>query len=219
MSIRNLSIAFLVTAFILTGCLNDSQPDIYRPVQGVVVDENGPVQGAEIHIKNFYTPDDVFAPQNVDEGYEFSFNSTSSGEFNGNLYRYRADSLLSNFYTAELDSGEHTVTIPAELLSNGIYVFEIVTPGGDSPYQLLFTSKSDSLLNQSEPMTTTNADGEFFINPNMLAFGLDFLTSDNSEFVVSDSLEFNIVVDSVLVKTRKVRVPPNQDNFFEISLP
>jgi hypothetical protein len=188
-------------------------------VEGVVVDENGPVQGAEIHIQNFYTPDDVFSPKNVDEGYEFSFNSSSSGEFKGNLYRYRADSLLSNFYTAELDSGEHTVTIPAELLSNGIYVFEIVTPGGDSPYQLLFASKSDSLLYRSEPMTRTNADGEFFINPNMLAFGSDFLTSDNSEFVISDSLEFNIVVDSVLVKTQKVRVPPNQDNFFEISLP
>lgn len=206
-------------AFTITGCLSNSQPKIYRPVEGIVVNDNGPIQGAEIHIQNFYTPDDVFTPQNVDEGYEFSFNSSSSGEFNGNLYRYRADSLLSNFFTAELDTGEHTVTIPAELLSNGIYVFEIVTPGGNSPNRLLFASKSDSLLNQSKPMTTTNANGEFFINPNMLAFGADFITSDNSEFVVTDSLEFNIVVDSVLVVTKKVKVSPNQNNFFEIPVP
>lgn len=202
----------------MTSCLNDSQPPFYSLVQGVVTDGNGPVQGAGIHVENFYTPDDVFSPQNVDEGFEISFNSSSSGEYNANLYRFQSDSLLANFYTAELDSGEHVITIPAELLSDGIYVYEVVTPSNDSFTRLLFAEKSDSLLYRSKPFTTTNADGEFLINPNMLAFGADFLTADNSEFVVTDSIEFKIVVDSVLVETRKVEVRPNQDTFFEFDL-
>jgi hypothetical protein len=207
-----------LAAIMVTGCLNNTQPKFYNAVQGVVVDSDGPVQGAEIHVQNFYTPDDIFSPQNVDEGFEISFNSSSTGEFKGNLYRFRSDSLLSNFFTAELDSGEHVVTIPAELLSDGIYVYEIITPSNDSFTRLLFTDKTDSLLYRSEPFTTTNADGEFLINPNMLAFGADFVTADNSEFVVTDSIAFKIVVDSVLVETRKVKVRPNQENFFEFSL-
>lgn len=215
---KALIISMMLAAIMVTGCLSNSQPKFYNAVQGVVVDGNGPVQGAEIHVQNFYTPDDVFSPQDVDEGFEISFNSSSTGEFNGNLYRFRSDSLLSNFFTAELDSGEHVVTIPAELLSDGIYVYEIITPSNDSFTRLLFTDKTDSLLYRSEPFTTTNADGEFLINPNMLAFGADFVTADNSEFVVTDSIAFKIVVDSVLVETRKVKVKPNQENFFEFSL-
>lgn len=213
-----LLLSIIITAVVATGCLNNSQPKFYRVVEGMVMDASGPVQGAEIHVENFYTPDDVFSPRNVDEGFDISFNSSSTGEFTGNLYRYRSDSLLSNFFTAELDSGEHVVTIPAELLSDGIYVYEIVTPNNDSFTRLLFTDKTDSLLYRSEPFTRTNADGEFLINPNMLAFGADFITADNSEFIVTDSIEFKIVVDSILVEQRKVKVRPNQDNFFEFSL-
>jgi len=213
-----LIISIIAAAIIATGCLNDSQPKFYSVVEGVVVGGSGPVQGAEIHVQNFYTPDDVYSPVDVDEGFEISFNSSSTGEFNGNLYRFRSDSLLSNFFTAELDSGEHVVTIPAELLSDGIYVYEIVTPSNDSFSRLLFADKTDSLLYRSEPYTTTNADGEFLINPNMLAFGADFVTADNSEFIVTDSIAFKIVVDSMLVETKKVKVRPNQDNFFEFSL-
>ncbi|MDZ7805840.1 MAG: hypothetical protein U5K71_01845 [Gracilimonas sp.] len=218
MSNKAVLISIIVAAFTVTGCLNDSQPAYYSVVQGVVVDGSGPVQGAEIHVENFYKPNDIFTPEDVDEGFDISFNSSSTGEFEGNLYRYRSDSLLSNFFMAELDSGEHVVTIPAELLSDGIYVYEIVTPNNESFTRLLFTEKTDSLLYKSAPFTTSNADGEFFINPNMLAFGADFVTADNSEFVVTDSIAFKIVVDSMLVETRKVKVRPNQENFFEFSL-
>ncbi len=171
-----------------------------------------------MHVQNFYTPDDVYTPADVDEGFDISFNSSSTGEFSGNLYRFRSDTLLANFFTAELDSGEHVVTIPSELLSDGIYVYEIVTPSNDSFSRLLFADKTDSLLYRSEPYTTTNVDGEFLINPNMLAFGADFVTADNNEFIVTDSIAFKIVVDSMLVETRKVKVRPNQENFFEFSI-
>lgn len=213
---KNLHIALLLgSALIFSSCLNSETPDYYNFVDGRVLANGEPVSNADIHIRNHFNPGGFKV--NEDNTFDIEFSVALETYFVGNLYRYRADTAFATFLSDTLEQGDHRITIPDSLLSNGIYSYSMQNERGQGFSNLIVINKPDSALPGLTPFTKTNAEGEFVLNSFNLAFGHEFSSQEKGNFEITDSLQIIITRgDSIFAKER-VKVEPNTENYFEIS--
>lgn len=213
---RYTSPLLLVTlSLILTGCFvnNDSTP-VYREAEGVVLENGEGVANADIHIRNNFNPGG-FSQEPAAPKYMIDFSVRVKALYTLSLFRHGSDSVYNTFFEDTLAAGEHQIQVPDSLLTNGILGYVVRSNQDLVTTRLFLVNKPDSLLPGSLPFTTTNANGEFTLNPDYLALGRSF-SSPMGSFEVTDSLQIYVVQDSTIKAKRGVKYIPNQDNFFEI---
>ncbi|MBD3617110.1 MAG: hypothetical protein HUJ22_11125 [Gracilimonas sp.] len=210
---------FLVAPFFLvTGCLNNSdKPPVYEDVEGMVTSNGEPVNNASIHIRNHFNPGGFIVSGQGEEDLTISVNIQDEGLYTGNLYRNGSDTVLATFFNDSLQTGQQEISIPDSLLSNGIFGYEVRNTAVQVAGNLFVISKPDTALPESLPFTRTNANGEFNLNIHYLSIGQSFITGSGG-FEVTDSLEIIITDGENVLETEKVKVEPNQVNYFEIIL-
>ena len=204
-------------SFLFTGCFfnNDSTP-VYRESEGIVLENGEGVANADIHIRNNFDPGG-FTQEPAAQNYIINFSVQTEALYSLSLFRNGSNSVYDTFFEDTLAAGEHSITVPDSLLTNGILGYEVRSNQDLLTSSLFLVNKPDSLLPGSLPFTTTNSSGEFILNPEQLALGESF-TSQTGGFDITDSLKIYIVQDSSIQAIRAVEIEPNQDNFFEIFL-
>lgn len=211
---------FLATAFFMvTGCLNNSEkPPVYEDVEGMVTSNGEPVSNANIHIRNHFNPGGFIVNEDREGDLTITLNIQNEGLYTGNLYRNGSDTVLATFFNDSLQTGQREISIPDSLLSNGIFGYEIRNTAVQVAGNLFVVSKPDSTLPESLPFTRTNTNGEFNLNIFYLSIGQSFSTANGGGFEVTDSLEIIVTDEENVLKTEKVKVEPDQTNYFEITL-
>lgn len=211
------SLLIISISLFLTGCFfNNNSTPTYKEAEGVVLENGNGVANAEIHIRNSFDPGG-FTQQPAAQNYIINFGIQVEAVYSVSLFRHGSDSVYNTFFEDTLASGEHSITVPDSLLTNGILGYEIRSNQDLLTSSLFLVNKPDSLLPGSYPFTTTNSLGEFSLNAEYLALGESF-TSQTGGFDITDSLKIYIVQDSTIQAERAVKIKPNQDNFFEIIL-
>lgn len=207
-----------MTVFLLNGCFDSNQPDVYENVNGTVTLNGEPISGAKIYIRNNFDPGGYNLPFAEREEFTFEFNIPEQDTYIGVLFRHGADTAFTKFFDGELNAGVNSLTIPDEDLSNGVISYLI----GNQDYRvssgLFVVNRPDSILLRTIPFTETDSSGNFSLNSLYLAFGQTFQTGAGGRFTVTDSLQIIIANKQEILSKDQVKVQPNQSNYFEIDL-
>lgn len=172
---------------------------------------------ADIHIRNHYKPGGFVEDEDNQIVLEFSVPARSFYE--GTLFRYNSNTAFATFLSDTLNEGDHAIAISDTLLSNGIFAYVIQNELSQGFSGLMVINKPDTALPGTVPFAQTNEEGEFILNAFQLAFGDGFTSGENgNKFEITDSLEIIITTDDNVVTVEKVKVKPNTENFFEISV-
>ncbi|MEX2478436.1 MAG: hypothetical protein WD357_08360 [Gracilimonas sp.] len=205
------------SVLILNGCFDDNSPPVYEDIEGVVLSGGEPLTDASVHIRNHFDPGG-FIQTDGENTVSVSFSLQLRDLVTGNLYKNGGGEPFAVFFEDSLNSGNHEVEIPDSLLMNGILAYEIRNSSSQIATSLFVVNKPDSMLLDMIPFTTTNADGAFFMNKDALSLGQSFSTANGGGFDVTDSLQILITEGDEVIKTEKVRVKPDQSNYFEITI-
>lgn len=208
----------LIASITLAGCLKNEEPVRYETdVEGVAMLNNQPLANADIHIDHFYVPGGFPEQEDAVDKYTIDFNLERTMELTGYIARSGAGSLLATIFDRRFETGEYSVAIPDSLLSNGIYIYEVRGPFIQNIRRALFVQKSDSALIHARPLTTTDDNGRFIIEHEILNIG-SLLSFSNGEVEIGDSLRIMAVADSQMVIKQAVKIEPNTENFLEIGV-
>lgn len=208
---------FLATSLFLGGCLGQDEVPIYNNVDGKVTENGKPVFSAQIHFRNNFDPGG-FRSEVIGDSVTIGFNTTTDGVYEASLFRLESDSLLTTFFEDSLTAGEQSILIPDSLLSNGIFGYEVTSEIEYLGASLFLVNKPDSLLVGTQAFTSTNFEGDFTLDSRQMALGQTFNFSDGDRFEITDSLEIIVIKNRQIRAVEKVKIEPNEDNFFEISL-
>jgi len=212
-------LVLLVTSILfLTGCFGpEEEIPVYFNVHGAVVTTDGePVVGKKVHIRNHFRDLGFIEDESYEEDYSLRFNAELQTLYTANLFRYGARNPLLTFFEDTLDVGQQELTVADSLLTNGIYGYEVLTPINLVASGLFLVNKPDSLLPNTFPFTTTQANGEYTLNAAYLALGRPFNSSAGGGFELTDSLQIIISDNEKILKKKYVKVLPEQANYFEI---
>lgn len=210
-------ILLFAAILLFTGCLNNSDdPVFYNNVEGTVLSGGEPLPDAHIHIRNHFEPGGFMVSEEDDE-VTIDFNVPQRALFSGDLYRFGSDSSFASFLDDTLEAVEQSILIPDSLLSNGIFEYIIQNDLGQGFSGLLSINKPDSLIIDAAPYTVTNSAGEFTLRAFNMAFGRQFSSAESGSFEITDSLEIIVVTGDSIFTKQRVKVQPNEDNFFEIT--
>lgn len=209
-------VALLFLMIGLSACLKDYSTPNYEDIEGVVLLNDEPVKGANIHIRHKFDPGGYLI-NNVEE-MSLNIQVQSSGEYLGNFFRYGSNEPFITFFEGQLSAGTNKISIPDSLLSNGIIGYEITGNLGPVSASLLTVSRPDNLIPTMIPYTKTDNSGSFMLEAVDLPFGESFNRSNGSNLEVTDSLEVIVTNDEQILKIQKVKIEPEQANFIEIIL-
>lgn len=213
---------FLFLAVLLlgvSGCFPDDDVPVYENVEGVVLNSDGdPVVDVAMHIRNHFNPGGFRVDETSTAPITISFNVPNEDVYIASVFRHGSDTTIATFFEDTLSAGQHSITIPDSLLSNGVYGYEVRTSISQLGANLFLVNKPDSLLPKTLPFTGTSFSGRFSLNANHLALGRSFNTQGGGGFDITDSLQILIEMNDEIIHTEEVRVMPDQSNFFEITL-
>ncbi|MAO66422.1 MAG: hypothetical protein CL666_15635 [Balneola sp.] len=210
-------ILFLLSSLIIGGCLGQDEVPVYYNVNGEVVENGEPVFAAQIHFRNNLEPGG-FRSEVIGDSVTIGFNTTVDGVYEASIFRLQADSVLSTFFEDTLKAGRQSILIPDSLLSNGIFGYEVSSELEYLGASLFLVNKPDSALIGTLPFTTTNYAGEFTLDVRQMAIGQEFNFTGGDSFEITDSLEIIVIKDSRVRAVERVKVEPNEENYFQISL-
>lgn len=208
---------FLLISLITSGCFNQDEIPVYNNVDGKVLENGKPVFGAHIHYRNNFAPGG-FPDEVIGDSVTIRFNTAMDGVYEASLFRLEGDSILTTFFEDTLTAGRQSILIPDSLLSNGIFGYEVSSELEYLGASLFLVNKPDSALIGTLPFTSTNSDGDFTLDSRQMAIGQTFNFSDGNRFEITDSLEIIVIKDRKIRAVEKVKIEPNEDNFFQISL-
>ncbi|MEX0719820.1 MAG: hypothetical protein WD059_04070 [Balneolaceae bacterium] len=211
--------AFCISLLFATSCINSpDEPEVYADVNGMVTENGTSVSNAHIHIKSHFEPGGFVEGELLD--IEINLEVSTPGLYSLDLFRLGSTEVFATAFSDSLTAGSQVITIPDSLLTNGVYLYQVITPTNQSFENNFLINKPDSALTQTEPYTTTNNEGEFHIDIDYLAIESE-LTRDNGaeQISITDSLQIIIVRDENIVAREFLQVQTNEDdNFVEISI-
>lgn len=205
------------SVLIITGCFDDTTPPVYEDVQGVVLSGGNPLTNVDVHIRNHFDPGGYISGENDRDGINITIQVGTRDLITGRLYKNRGSDPIATFIEDTLGAGEQTINIPDSLLVNGILAYEIRNSTGQLA-SLFVVNKADSLLPGRLPFTQTGTNGEFILDVEAISVGQSFTTASGGGFEVTDSLQLIITEGDNILAKQKVRVLPDQSNYFEISI-
>lgn len=209
----------LATSFIFSACYKEEEsdaPSLYADIQGIVSLNDLPVQGAEIHIKNQFSPGGFEDGNSIGKGITLPFSAGSTGNYEVNLYRFGTEEVFMNLLDEQLEPGNHSVLAPDSMLTNGTYIYVINAPFNQSYQSSFLINKPDSTLPGTLALVTTNTDGTFSIEADFLAIGQSF-RNGNLFFDITDSLQIIVVLGDSIATREYIKVGKSS-NFVDIDL-
>ncbi|WP_020403603.1 hypothetical protein [Gracilimonas tropica] len=210
-------LVLLLLSVTVTGCFNQDTIPVYNNVDGQVLENGEPVFGARIHFRNNYDPGG-FTQQAIGDSVSISFRTNIQDVYEAGLFRYSADSSFVIFFKDTLEAGQHNIQIPDSLMSNGVYGYEVFSETRYLGASLFLVNKPDSALIGTYPLTTTNFEGNFSLDAQKMALGQRFNFSDGNRFQITDSIQIIVEKDRQIRAIKSVKVKPDAENFFEITL-
>lgn len=214
---KKIKLAVLLILVIgLSACLKDYSIPPYENIEGVVLLNEEPVEDAKIHIRHIFDPGGVFI--NDLEQITLDIQIQSSGEYVGNLFRYGENEPFVTFFEGRLPAGINTFPLPDSVLSNGIIGYEVSGNYGPASAGLLTVSRPDSSIPAMIPFTKTDESGSFILESVNLPFRESFSRTSGRNLEITDSLDIIITNNEEILKIERVKVEPEQANFFEIKL-
>lgn len=214
MKIKQL-ILVVSSVLIITGCFDDNTPPVYEDVEGVVLSNGDPLSNVDVHIRNHFDPGGFVIGESDRNGLNVTIQLQSKDLITGHLYKNRGLEPIATFFEDTLDAGERTINIPDSLLANGILAYDIRNSSRQLATNLILVTKPDSMLPGRLPFAKTDANGEFILKAESISVGQSFRTSVGG-FEVTENLELIITEGENILAKRKVRVLPDQSNYFEI---
>lgn len=211
-------LSVLILVLVLQGCFESAEPDVYENVTGAVTLNNEPLSGADIYIRNHFNPGGYDLKIATLDEYTFEFTVPEQDVYTASVFRHGADSILTDFFEGELNTGIHSLTIPEEHLTNGVIGYLIRNDSYQIASNLFVVNRPDSVLLQTIPFSQTNSSGYFSLNSLYLAFGQTFNTGLGGRFTVNDTLQVIIANDENILHKEEVRIQPNQPNYLEINI-
>lgn len=215
----NKYLILLFCVITLVSCYKEDEDDlkVYADIAGVVDNGATPVEGAEIHIRSHFSPGGFTEGESIGQGIPLRFNAANPGTYQINLFRLGVDEVLVELLNDSLSVGEHTVLIPDSILTNGVYIYRIVTPFNQTAQSNFLINKPDSALTATLPLTTTNSNGEFEITAEYLAIDETFFRGQDDRFTITDSLQIIVVMNEEIIARKNLTVG-EEVNFVEINL-
>lgn len=183
----------------------------------MVLENGNPVADVGIHIKNHFDPGGFTEGEHIEV--DIHFTASMTGVYRMDLFRLGSNEIFATVLDDTLGEGDQKVTVPDSLLSNGVYVYQITTPTEATAENNFLINKPDSTLGYTEPLTSTNTQGEFEIDADYLPIDKVFSREGNEQFEVTDSLQIIVVREENIVARKFIKVSENEDeNFVEISV-
>lgn len=212
------AVLFIACLLIFTSCFKEEdESKIYADVSGVVNSGNAPVNGAEIHIKSYLDPGGFAAGDTLGTGVPISLTISNPGVYTLELYRLGASEPIARVFEDTLGLGNQEILIPDSLLSNGVYIYNVINPLDMVSQSNFLVNRPDSSLPNVLPYAYTNSTGEFEIDADYLAIDTRFRRSDDETFVIKDSLQIIVVQNDEIAGRGYLKVK-EESNFIEINL-
>ncbi|MFZ4621061.1 MAG: hypothetical protein ACOYNS_10905 [Bacteroidota bacterium] len=152
-------------------------------LNGTVTDGKGfPIAGAEIHYmftlwmpvrSGFRIPMKTMPSTNI------TFDMPLEGQVSLKIYRLGTRELVSTLIDKVLLAGRYSVTFNAATLTNGFYIYQLITKDTFSEKLMLLNIDDVSALVKTTPLTRTDAEGKFRLPQSV--FGLDEKISVTTE--------------------------------------
>lgn len=202
---------------VLNGCFDDNTPPVYEDVEGVVTSQGEPLGDIAVHIRNHFAPGG-FIESDGNSNLRVSLTIQTRDLITGKLYKNGETDPFATFIEDSLNSGNHEVSIPDSLLMNGILAYEIRNSSRQIASSLFVVNKPDTTLPKMMPFTKTSSTGEFYFDIDALSIGQAFTAPNGGGFEVTDSLQMIITQGDEVVGKGKVKVVPDQSNYFEITI-
>lgn len=212
------SYIIILSAVLLSGCLNSETEPVYEDVEGVVLSNGNPLTNVDVHIRNHFNPGGFISGDSDTNGVDITIQLGTRDLITGHLYKNGGEEPIATFIEDTLEAGERTINIPDSLLANGILAYDIRSSSSQLATSLFVINKPDSTLPGRLPFAKTDANGEFNLDVDAISVGQSFRFANGGGFEVTDSLQLIITEGENILAKESVRVLPNQSNFFEITL-
>ena len=108
--------------------------------------------------------------------------------------------LISTPFDDTLDAGWHSVVYDGSDLTNGIYIYQIITDSTVSEHLVMQLETSVTLLEKTVPIVRSNSSGEFSLPYGVMGFGIPFPRSSVSGQTL-DTVYVSHTIQIVLSKT------------------
>lgn len=196
---------FGLCIILLSSCYKEDEEKVYADVEGVVLSNSAPVEGAEIHIKSFFQPGGFTQGEVTNNGIQIEFNAFTHGKYRIDLFRLGGEEPFATIMEDSLSEGVYSYNVADSLLTNGVYIYRIFTPLSQPAQSNFLINRPDSTLHTVLPLTVTDSEGSFHVDADYLAIDETFYRG-NEQFRIGDSLQVIVVMDDEIVARERIQV-------------
>ncbi|NUN70154.1 MAG: hypothetical protein HUU02_10635 [Bacteroidetes bacterium] len=208
------SFGFLIVwALISTGCNNPAGSENFSPVfYGTVVDSQGnPVQNVDVHYIYSVPSSSPDKMQKKNSTIHIMFSVAKRSKVSLSIVRYFRNDSLKTIVNDTLEAGQYSYQADISTFTNGVYVYRLIIDTTKTEKVFFYLNPDRSTLLQAEPLTRTDANGDFSIPYELFGFHLPMIRTNEQGATIdtafiSTSIELLLNKPGYNVFTRSVTV-------------
>ena len=206
MTIRRGFIALVSSVLLYASCAKNDNPVSPQTsgnvLSGIAIDSEGnPVQGVGVHYlftTGSLTP--LSKPGGTCPSTAIQYSISAPGHVLLRLLRWYTREPVDTLVDGMQPAGTFRVSFDATRLTNGVYLYQLVTDSTTAEQHILLLNTDVSSLVQTGPLATSDARGTFSLPYGMFGFGIvSYLTSPGGPTVI-DSVCISTSIQLVLYR-------------------
>ena len=187
----------------------------YEPValKGTVVDSSGnAISGVGVHYIFDLVAKKTLNEKNTEPSTTIQFSVADSGYVRVKILRWYSRDSLDTVVDGPLEAGTHTVDISALKLTNGVYIYQVVTTSTFSEHAFIMYDDQISELITKTPLTTSDSQGTFSIPLGVFGINMPVVSTSSDTTYISSTIQIVLYKVGYKSLTKSITIDLTKDN-------
>jgi len=209
-------VVILLLAFLALNCHKDNPFEGgYEPVafKGSVVDTAGnPILGVGVHyVFSMYSKREL-QTGNTQPATVIKFTVPDSGYVRVKILRWYSRDSIDTVVDGPYNAGTYTIDISSLKLTNGVYIYQVVTASSFTERAFLITYDAVQDLYSKTPLTQSGSDGKFSIPLGVFAINMPVVSSNSDTTYISNNIQMVLYKEGYQPLTKQISIDLTKDN-------
>jgi hypothetical protein len=187
----------------------------YEPValKGTVVDSTGnAISGVGVHYIFDMVAKRALDSKNTEPSTIIQFTVADSGYVMVKILRWYSRDSLDTVVDGPLNAGTHTVDISTLNLTNGVYIYQVVTTSTFAEHTFIMYDDQVSELITKTPLTTSDSQGTFSIPLGVFGINMPVVNASSDTTYISSTIQMVLHKTGYKTLTKAITIDLTKDN-------
>ncbi len=211
-----IKVCILLLALLALNCHKDNPFEGgYEPVafKGSVVDTSGnPISGVGVHyLFSTYSKRELNT-SNTQPATIIKFTIPDSGYVRVKILRWYSRDSIDTVVDGPYKAGTYTIDISSLKLTNGVYIYQVVTAYTFTERAFLVSYDAIQDLYSKTPLTQSASDGKFSIPLGVFAVNMPVVSANSDTTYISNNIQMVLYKEGYQTLTKPISIDLTKDN-------